>query len=78
MVYRPIRRRKLDKALKKMGFEIFAGSNHDRALFDNGDIKFTLTLPRHREISPIVVKSVSDDLKKFLDLSESEVDKLLK
>ncbi len=54
------KRRKLIKALKKLGLLIKQGSKHDLAeCVDNGG---KTTIPRHREIKSEVVKSIADFL----------------
>ncbi len=54
------KRRKLLKALKKLGFLIKSGSKHDLAeCLDNGG---KTTISRHREIKREIIKSITDFL----------------
>lgn len=70
--YFPCKRKKILKALKKLGLEVSHGSKHDVAkCISNGG---KTTIPRHTEIKREIVKSIAD----FLLEKEIEKQELLK
>ena len=52
-----MKRRDLDRALKKAGWQIFHGGSHDLAVHPNKP-GVQLTLPRHTEVNEITAKSI--------------------
>lgn len=70
--YFPCKRKKILKALKKLGLLIENGSKHDLAMCVSNGKK--TTVPRHSEIKREIVQSISE----FLLDKDFEREKLLK
>lgn len=52
-----MKRRDLDRALKKAGWQIYHGGSHDKAKHPNKP-GLTLILPRHAEVNELTVLSI--------------------
>ena len=52
-----MKRKDLDRALKKAGWQISHGANHDKAVHPDKP-GTTLILPRHTEVKEILARSI--------------------
>lgn len=55
-----MKRRDIDKALKKAGWTITSGGNHDLATHP-GKPGIKITLPRHNEVNEYTAKGILED-----------------
>jgi len=73
--YFPCKRKKLLKALKRLGFNLKEASNHTTAKCTHNGRK--TTIPRHNEIKSEIVKSIRDFLIEK-DFKDEKIISLLK
>ncbi len=69
---RPLPPRKVEKVLKKLGWELIRQSG-SHAIFRHSDFSFIIVVPQHKTIKKGIIKSIINDL----GLTQEEFYKLI-